>query len=501
MNIMKKVLFSLLLVIVAFFGITCVFAETAPNTLKITNSSSKTPISFPETFYIKKTVDGKYVYCSEYDKLGPVSSITYTRKSEYTDPGVNYILQKGYEAKNKNDYFVVQTAYWIYLMDKGMMSNSSVVKTFKKNITNSSNSYAEKIKELVNEAKSLGNYNTDKPTISLDDSDVKFSLSDDGKYYVSDYIKVTNSEEDLDIYVPEGVTYVYNNNLFTLSVPVDYVSGDGYSFTVKVTTSKKIYSSYKYTPSNSKYQVISATYQTSATASDSKQIDLILNKTVISKQDVTTKTELPGATLEIKNSNNETVEKWVSEATPHEVTLSPGTYTLIETMAPEGYELSTEEVEFTVNANGTAKKVIMYNTPIKKESRVSISKLDADSKDFVAGATLEIRDENGNVVKTFTSGTNAYVITGLKPGKYVLVETSAPEGYELSKESKKFTILDNSDELVEVVMYNKKQPEKGEEVAVPATGKRSTVISSLIGFIVLSVGSVLITKKIKKNEI
>lgn len=84
----------------------------------------------------------------------------------------------------------------------------------------------------------------------------------------------------------------------------------------------------------------------------------------ISKVDATSKEELPGATLVLKDSKGKIVDEWVSEDTPHKVTvkLSAGKYTLTETIAPDGYELNTETIEFTVEEDGTVKEpVIMYN--------------------------------------------------------------------------------------------------------------------------------------------
>lgn len=93
-------------------------------------------------------------------------------------------------------------------------------------------------------------------------------------------------------------------------------------------------------------------------------------KTVyISKQDATTGEELEGAYLEIKNEAGDVVEAWISETTPHKVVgLEPGKYTLTETIAPEGYELSKETVTFVVKEDGTTDgTVIMYNKPEEVE--------------------------------------------------------------------------------------------------------------------------------------
>ena len=83
----------------------------------------------------------------------------------------------------------------------------------------------------------------------------------------------------------------------------------------------------------------------------------------ISKQDITSKQELPGATLIVKNEQGEEVAKWVSTDKPVYIELQPGNYTLTEVTAPEGYDLSYEVIKFTVNENGEATSdVIMYNS-------------------------------------------------------------------------------------------------------------------------------------------
>ena len=87
-------------------------------------------------------------------------------------------------------------------------------------------------------------------------------------------------------------------------------------------------------------------------------------KVSISKQDVTTSKELPGAKLVVKDKNGNVIDEWTSGDTPHIITnLTPGTYTLNEVVAPNGYVLSNETITFTVKDDGTTTKVVMYNKP------------------------------------------------------------------------------------------------------------------------------------------
>ena len=84
----------------------------------------------------------------------------------------------------------------------------------------------------------------------------------------------------------------------------------------------------------------------------------------ISCRDGAGESELPGASLEIRDSNNKVVDSWVSTTIPHKVTLEPGTYTLHETVAPEGFDLTEEAITFTVLADGSVSQpVILKNIP------------------------------------------------------------------------------------------------------------------------------------------
>lgn len=86
----------------------------------------------------------------------------------------------------------------------------------------------------------------------------------------------------------------------------------------------------------------------------------------INKQDMTTGTELPGATLQVIDKDGNVIEEWVSGTEPHyiEAKLIAGEkYTLREITAPDGYN-TAEDIEFTVNADGSVTEVTMKDEAI-----------------------------------------------------------------------------------------------------------------------------------------
>ena len=177
----------------------------------------------------------------------------------------------------------------------------------------------------------------------------------------------------------------------------------------------------------------------------------------ISKKDATTSEELAGAHLVVKDSEGNVVDEWTSTKETHIIKgLKAGKYTLTETIAPEGYRLSTTTVEFEVKADGSTTKVEMLNEPMKN-TKVKINKIDYDTKETLEGATLVIKDSKGNEIKSFVTTKESYEISDLAKGTYTISESVAPEGYELSSEIKKFTVGQDDKEIT-VDFVNRKTP-------------------------------------------
>ena len=93
-----------------------------------------------------------------------------------------------------------------------------------------------------------------------------------------------------------------------------------------------------------------------------------ITKVQISKVDIATGKELPGAELVIKDKDGNTVAQWVSEDKPHYIEKLPaGDYTLTEITAPNGYQLA-ESIAFTVLPTGELQTVVMKDARIPEET-------------------------------------------------------------------------------------------------------------------------------------
>lgn len=93
-----------------------------------------------------------------------------------------------------------------------------------------------------------------------------------------------------------------------------------------------------------------------------------ITRVQISKVDIATGKELPGAELVIKDKDGNTVAQWVSEDKPHYIEKLPaGEYTLTEITAPNGYQLA-ESIAFTVLPTGELQTVVMKDARIPGET-------------------------------------------------------------------------------------------------------------------------------------
>lgn len=112
-----------------------------------------------------------------------------------------------------------------------------------------------------------------------------------------------------------------------------------------------------------------------------------ITRVEVSKQDITTHKELPGATLVVKDEDGNVVDEWVSTSEPHIIkNLTVGeTYTLSETIAPDGYKIA-QSIDFKIKDTGEVQNVVMYDELLPSSGGVNTS--DSTSADTMAALAL-----------------------------------------------------------------------------------------------------------------
>ncbi|MGQ7876947.1 SpaA isopeptide-forming pilin-related protein [Bacillus sp. 1A] len=137
--------------------------------------------------------------------------------------------------------------------------------------------------------------------------------------------------------------------------------------------------------------------------------------------------------------------------------LEPGTYTLKETKAPQGYTLLKEEIEVVVEAN----KVVQVQVENAKElGSLQVIKKDAESGKVLEGAEFKLKNETGQVVGEAKTTNKAGIVKfeNLVPGKYTLEETKAPEGYKAIEVTVEVNVVAN--EVAKREVLNEKVKEE-----------------------------------------
>lgn len=427
--------------------------------------------------HVKMEDSGEILYCADREKGNPsVEDKGYVLWNCDNTVSKNkeellYILNNGlikfpasFGADEQEQYFIKQMAVWYFTRP-----GDSLFSGFNPNST--SYPISRKIQNMIDAANA---YKNKKPAVTLTvEGNKTMSLTSDGKYYISNKITVggtdlsdnniivtasgvtgafvtsdaaatsgvTSFKSGSKVYVKVPANSITKSSNITLSAEGNYIEylGDIYDCT-PVNTTDNIQNVLHYKPK-----------QENKTVSNSISLNVSLKDVIISKQDITGKEEIEGATLVVKR-NNVLVTSWKSTSTPKTLSLAPGTYTLEESIAPKGYIKSTSKITFVVKSDGTitvddkkVTSVVMKNEPIT----IYISKKSINGKTELPGAKLKVTDKDGKVV-TDLDGKELEWISSTKEvsfhlpaGTYYLTETIAPEGYELSDTTIEFTVTED----------------------------------------------------------
>lgn len=292
---------------------------------------------------------------------------------------------------------------------------------------------------------------------------IEFTVQDDGKvqtvFMQDDYTKLFISKTDIATgeELPGAMLQIVNADGDVIE---EWMSGDEPHYIERIP--------------DGKYTLVETAAPAGYIVSDSVKFEVLptgeiqnvemkddFTKLDISKTDIATSEELPGAHLQIVGENGDVVDEWTSTNTPHRIDRLPaGKYTLVETSAPAGY-LVAENVPFEVKLTGEVQRVTMQDDFTK----LDISKQDITTGAELPGAKLKITDMDGKVVAEWVSTDKPHRIERLPAGKYTLVEVSAPAGYAIAE-----SITFEVEETGEIQRVDMKDTRIPDTPSVPQTG-------------------------------
>ena len=504
-----KLLAALLITITVF--VSSLNVSAVDKTISVGDPIYIDPLIGNLGFNAKLSSSGKFLYCIDRWKY-TVENTTGTLVGE-KDAGFAYIIENGFPFQkftgNKyKDYYITQTAVWWYI-DEVNGNDKFLGKEFK---TTASDKYNLRpyIKKLVAGAMSARKAGYAKTSISVKTSSTEMSLSSDGKYYVSNDISVisTNiSEYSVSVSnAPTGTIITDTNNnvkkvfaadqKFRVKVPSNSVTANKLSVSVKVEATGSVNKVYEYKPSSTKMQnfIPSTLVPETTNVSDNLKLNASSSKVTIVKLDKATNKTLAGAKLVVKDSSGKVISSWTSTTNAHVIrNLAIGSYTVEEESAPEGYKALKEPIKFEINESNKNKNIQIKVFNEARESVVTITKIDKETEQPLAGAVLVVRKADGTEVARFTTTTEAYTLLNLENGTYTVEEESAPEGYKKSDDQITFKIDDNN--LTHQITF-----ENYKEIEVPYTGTKGQTLMTIIGIIIISSTIVFIYKNAKKAK-
>lgn len=398
-KISKIVLMLFVTLTVMIFGVDAVNAASAPNTLQTGTSSYAGNYIGGIRFETKTLSSGGYAYCLNIHKT-TTANVAIAR-SKKMDNGFAYIIKNGYPAKSltgdkKKDYYITQMAVWLYQDETGQNESG-----YGRNL---SASFRTKYvnDEMAKKVIELvdGALNAQKETLNCKGESLSANATD-GNLYKSQSGKY---------YVSKPVTVTS-----AASYAVSFTSAPTGTFAANAKGEKKT--------TFSKGETFSVYVPVSSVTTGTTKVSVKINS----------------------NYSTKCISSIVYEYKPG----NSGVQSVIPAIVYDSEEQEVKEeisLEFSVTVTDTAK--------------IRVIKIDASTGNGLSGAEMELQDANGNVIISWTSSEDYYVIDkNITNGKYYVVEKKAPKGYVLDS-TKHEVVLSDTQKEVTVKVYNTRAEER-----------------------------------------